>query len=55
VNDDLKKEGQDSSELSNAELENVTGGEISLPYGKIEIVYTPQKPDGPITENKSGK
>lgn len=32
------------SELSDEQLNNVTGG--TFEYGKLEVVYTPQKPDG---------
>ncbi len=55
MNDELKKEAQDGPELTNGELENVTGGTISLNFSKIEIVYTQQKSDGSIGENQSSK
>jgi type VI protein secretion system component Hcp len=55
VNDELKKEAQDGPELTNGELENVTGGSISLNFSKIEIVYTQQKSEGSTGENQSSK
>jgi hypothetical protein len=34
------------SELSNEQLDQVTGGSISFEYGKLEVEYKPQNPDG---------
>jgi len=39
-----KPEGQ--SELSNEQLDQVTGGTISFEYGKLEVEYKPQSADG---------
>jgi bacteriocin-like protein len=35
---------ESDDELSDEELSNVTGGEISIPYGPLQVTYTPSKP-----------
>jgi hypothetical protein len=48
MSDESKKVPQEATELTNADLEQVTGGDISLNYGKIEYTYKQQKPDGSL-------
>jgi bacteriocin-like protein len=35
---------ENDSELTHEQLNHITGG--SFEFGKLEVVYTPQKPDG---------
>jgi bacteriocin-like protein len=49
MSDEKEKESQNqepTEELSKEDLQKVQGGTPSLPYGKIEWTYTPQKSDG---------
>ncbi len=52
-----KEPSHGEAELSDAQLQNVSGGDgkvattkpresVSFSFGKIETTYTPQKPDG---------
>jgi hypothetical protein len=46
--DRLEQKSPAISALDDADLEKVTGGEVTFEYGSLSVQYVQQKPDGAL-------